>query len=338
MSLSSYGQRLLWFVVISDRFAQTSLSLPVQKIIYSMRFSRQRNVWKSEWKHTSRLVHCVRLFLCCRLTKLNAQALFNKLESIVLDYVREIRKQVLERFHTCSKTSHDVQLFISFLLDEYNLFIQAATHVSTILSHLVRHREHQAKIVYVLFSRRNITWDHFIWLGYSTINTCTKSWFTWIERFITRWLRWSIFCSRPTMTMKIILLPNTHNYWTVFSPSTKKCPKSPVSTKMLKPRWSPPPSTLKLTMDIPWRAMRNPMNHANAKKSKDPSNANHQYWKTWPTGEPPSVCTNRRFSVLVVGDQLSVDGVFRQERGKEERMTFQHEHDLSKVFVSSFDF
>jgi hypothetical protein len=73
-----------------------------------------------------------------RLTKLNPQSLFNKLESLVLDYVREIRKQVLERFHTCSKTSHDVQLFISFLLDEYQMFIQAANNVSSIVSYLVR--------------------------------------------------------------------------------------------------------------------------------------------------------------------------------------------------------
>jgi hypothetical protein len=69
---------------------------------------------------------------------MNPQSLFNKLELIVLEYVREIRNQVLERFHTCSKTSHDVQLFISFLLDEYQMFIQAATNVSIILSYLVR--------------------------------------------------------------------------------------------------------------------------------------------------------------------------------------------------------
>jgi hypothetical protein len=69
---------------------------------------------------------------------MNPQSLFNKLEFIVLEYVREIRNQVLERFHTCSKTSHDVQLFISFLLDEYQMFIQAATNVSIILSYLVR--------------------------------------------------------------------------------------------------------------------------------------------------------------------------------------------------------
>lgn len=75
-----------------------------------------------------------------RLTEINPQALFNKLESIVLEYVREIRNQVLERFHTCSKTSHDVQLFISFLLDEYNMFIQAANNVSTIVSYLVCRR------------------------------------------------------------------------------------------------------------------------------------------------------------------------------------------------------
>ena len=72
-----------------------------------------------------------------KLTDLNPQILFNKLESIVLEYVREIRQQVFERFHTCAKTSHDVQLFISFLLDEYQMFIQAATHVSMIISYLV---------------------------------------------------------------------------------------------------------------------------------------------------------------------------------------------------------
>lgn len=64
--------------------------------------------------------------------------LFNKLETVVLEYVREIRKHVLERFYSCSKTSHDVQLFISFLLDEYQMFIQAANTVSPILLYLVR--------------------------------------------------------------------------------------------------------------------------------------------------------------------------------------------------------
>jgi hypothetical protein len=78
------------------------------------------------------------LLCILRLTEINSRSLFNKLELIVLEYVREIRNQVLERFHTCSKTSHDVQLFISFLLDEYNMFIQAANNVSTIVSYLVR--------------------------------------------------------------------------------------------------------------------------------------------------------------------------------------------------------
>lgn len=72
-----------------------------------------------------------------KLTDLNPQILFNRFESIVLEYVREIRNQVFERFHTCAKTSHDVQLFISFLLDEYQMFIQAATNVSMIISYLV---------------------------------------------------------------------------------------------------------------------------------------------------------------------------------------------------------
>lgn len=76
-----------------------------------------------------------------RLTKFNPQSLFIKLESIALEYVREIRKQVFERFQTCSKTSHDVQLFITYLLDEYQMFVQTATNVSKILSYLVRCEE-----------------------------------------------------------------------------------------------------------------------------------------------------------------------------------------------------
>ncbi len=72
------------------------------------------------------------------MTQLDPELLFNKIESIVLEYVDEIRNQVLKRFHTCLKTSNDVQLFISYLLDEYNIFIQAAKNVSTIVSYLVR--------------------------------------------------------------------------------------------------------------------------------------------------------------------------------------------------------
>jgi hypothetical protein len=64
--------------------------------------------------------------------------LFNKIELIVLEYVDEIRNQVLKRSQTYLKTSNDVQLFISYLLDEYNTFIQAAKNVSTIVSYLVR--------------------------------------------------------------------------------------------------------------------------------------------------------------------------------------------------------
>ena len=60
------------------------------------------------------------------------------MEFIVLEYVDEIRNQVLKRFQTCLKTSTDVQLFISFLLDEYNSFVQAAKNASTIVSFLVR--------------------------------------------------------------------------------------------------------------------------------------------------------------------------------------------------------
>jgi hypothetical protein len=73
-----------------------------------------------------------------RLTQLDAESLFKRVEFIVLEYVDEIRNQVLKRFETCLKTSTDVQLFISFLLDEYNSFVQAATNVSTIVSFLVR--------------------------------------------------------------------------------------------------------------------------------------------------------------------------------------------------------
>ena len=54
-----------------------------------------------------------------------------------MEYVNEIRNQVLKRFQSCLKTSNDKQLFILYLLDEYNTFIQAAKNVSTITSYLV---------------------------------------------------------------------------------------------------------------------------------------------------------------------------------------------------------
>ena len=73
-----------------------------------------------------------------RLTQTNAESLFKKIESILLEYVDEIRNQVLKRSQTYLKASNDVQLFISYLLDEYNTFIQAAKNVSTIVSYLVR--------------------------------------------------------------------------------------------------------------------------------------------------------------------------------------------------------
>ena len=65
--------------------------------------------------------------------------MFKKIESILLEYVEEIRNQVLKRSQTSLKASNDVQLFISYLLDEYNTFIQAAKNVANIVSHLVRH-------------------------------------------------------------------------------------------------------------------------------------------------------------------------------------------------------
>jgi hypothetical protein len=74
------------------------------------------------------------------LTQSNPESLFNKVESIVLEYVDEIRNQVLKRSQTYLKTSNDVQLFISYLLDEYNTFIQAAKNVSTIVAYLVRRK------------------------------------------------------------------------------------------------------------------------------------------------------------------------------------------------------
>lgn len=72
-----------------------------------------------------------------RLTQMNAEALFNKVESILLEYVNEIRNQVLKRFQTCLKASNEVQFLISYLLDEYNVFIQAAQNVATVITYLV---------------------------------------------------------------------------------------------------------------------------------------------------------------------------------------------------------
>lgn len=79
------------------------------------------------------------VFLCFyRLTQLDAESLFHKLEMIILEYINEIRNQVLKRFQICLKSSNDGKLFISYFLDEYNTFIQAAKNVSTIISYLVR--------------------------------------------------------------------------------------------------------------------------------------------------------------------------------------------------------
>lgn len=67
------------------------------------------------------------------------------MELLVLEYVDEIRNQVLKRSQTCLQSSNDVQIFISYLLDEYNTFIQAAKNVSTIVLYLVRNFKTQKK-------------------------------------------------------------------------------------------------------------------------------------------------------------------------------------------------
>ncbi|CAF2935165.1 unnamed protein product [Rotaria sp. Silwood2] len=87
------------------------------------------------------------------LTQLDAESLFNKIESIVLEYVNEIRNQVLKRFQTCLKTSNDVQLFISYLLDEYNTFIQAAKNVSTVISYLEEHYMKSFHLTWLLYNK-----------------------------------------------------------------------------------------------------------------------------------------------------------------------------------------
>ncbi|CAF1071852.1 unnamed protein product, partial [Didymodactylos carnosus] len=88
-----------------------------------------------------------------RLTLYNPSSLFSKLESIVLEYVDEIRNQVLKRFQTCSKTSHDVQLFISFLLEEYSTFIQAAENVSAIVADLEEHYLKEFYLTWILYNK-----------------------------------------------------------------------------------------------------------------------------------------------------------------------------------------
>ncbi|CAF1148865.1 unnamed protein product [Rotaria sordida] len=87
------------------------------------------------------------------LTQLDAESLFNKIESIVLEYVNEIRNQVLKRFQTCLKTSNDVQLFISYFLDEYNTFIQAAKNISTIISYLEEHYMESFHLTWLLYNK-----------------------------------------------------------------------------------------------------------------------------------------------------------------------------------------
>ena len=73
-----------------------------------------------------------------RLTQSDPESLFNKLEVIVVEYINEVRSQVLKRIQTCPEASNDVQLFISYLLDKYQTFIQAVKCVSTIVSYFVR--------------------------------------------------------------------------------------------------------------------------------------------------------------------------------------------------------
>jgi len=88
-----------------------------------------------------------------KLTKLNPQLLFKKLELIALEYVREIRKQVFERYQTCSRSSHDVHLFITYLLDEYQIFVQTATNVSTILFDLEENYLKRFHLTWLLFNK-----------------------------------------------------------------------------------------------------------------------------------------------------------------------------------------
>ena len=87
------------------------------------------------------------------LTQSNPECLFNKIESIVLEYVDEIRNQVLKRSQTYLKTSNDVQLFISYLLDEYNTFIQAAKNVSTIVKYLEESYMKKFHLTWLLYNK-----------------------------------------------------------------------------------------------------------------------------------------------------------------------------------------
>ncbi|CAF3414133.1 unnamed protein product [Rotaria socialis] len=87
------------------------------------------------------------------LTQSDAESLFNKMEVIVLEYVHEIRNHVLKRSQTCLKTSNDVQLFISYILDEYNTFIQAAKNVSTIISYLEEQYMQSFHLTWLLYNK-----------------------------------------------------------------------------------------------------------------------------------------------------------------------------------------
>ncbi|CAF1165134.1 unnamed protein product [Rotaria magnacalcarata] len=87
------------------------------------------------------------------LTQSDAESLFNKVEVIVLEYVHEIRNHVLKRSQTCLKTSNDVQLFISYILDEYNTFIQAAKNVSTIISYLEEQYMKSSHLTWLLYNK-----------------------------------------------------------------------------------------------------------------------------------------------------------------------------------------
>ncbi|UJR20533.1 hypothetical protein I4U23_023660 [Adineta vaga] len=87
------------------------------------------------------------------LTQFDSESLFNKIESIILEYVIEIRHQVLKRSQTCLQTSNDVQLLISYLLDEYQTFIQAVKNVSTILTYFEENYLKSFHLTWLLYNQ-----------------------------------------------------------------------------------------------------------------------------------------------------------------------------------------
>ncbi|CAF0844840.1 unnamed protein product [Adineta ricciae] len=106
------------------------------------------------------------------LTQSDSESLFNKLEAIVVAYINEVRSQVLKRIQTCSKASNDVQLFISYLLDKYQTFIQAVKHVSTIVSYFEENYLKSFQLTWLLYNQH--LFEKFVYMDKKIQNSMSE--------------------------------------------------------------------------------------------------------------------------------------------------------------------